>query len=93
MTMRSISVMQEFTRSAKREARAQRFEAEASSAEAQRTAALATVQRGAATAWLDSWYAERVYSVLTEQAQSIKLMASGGCLSWQPRFPRRHPDR
>ena len=74
MTMRSISVMQEFTRSAKREARAQRFEAEASSAEAQRTAALATVQRGAATAWLDSWYAERVYSVLTEQAQSIKLM-------------------
>ncbi len=31
----------------------------------------ATVQRGAATAWLDSWYAERVYSVLTEQAQSI----------------------
>ncbi|WP_454731560.1 MULTISPECIES: TolC family protein [Cupriavidus] len=74
MTMRSISLMQEFTRSAKREARAQRFEAEASSAEAQRTAALATVQRGAATAWLDRWYAERAYSVLTEQAQSIKLM-------------------
>ncbi|WP_434033915.1 TolC family protein [Cupriavidus sp. a3] len=74
MTMRSISLMQEFTRSAKREARAQRFEAEASSAEAQRTAALATVQRGAATAWLDRWYAERANSVLTEQAQSIKLM-------------------
>ncbi|WP_367395261.1 TolC family protein [Cupriavidus sp. Agwp_2] len=74
MTMRSISLMQEFTRLAKREARAQRFEAEASSAEAQRTAALATVQRGAATAWLDRWYAERAYSVLTEQAQSIKLM-------------------
>jgi outer membrane protein TolC len=74
MTMRSISLMQEFTRSAKREARALRFEAEASSAEAQRTAALATVQRGAATAWLDRWYAERAYSVLTEQAQSIKLM-------------------
>ncbi len=74
MTMRSISLMQEFTRSAKREARAQRFEAEASSAEAQRTAALATVQRNAATAWLDRWYAERAYGVLTEQAQSIKLM-------------------
>lgn len=74
MTMRSISLMQEFTRSAKREARALRFEAEASSAEAQRTAALATVQRGAATAWLDRWYAERAYNVLTEQAQSIKLM-------------------
>ncbi len=74
MTMRSISLMQEFTRSAKREARAQRFEAEASSAEAQRTAALATVQRGAATAWLDRWYAERAYSVLSEQAHSIQLM-------------------
>lgn len=74
MTMRSISLMQEFTRSAKREARGQRFEAEASSAEAQRTAALATVQRGAATAWLDRWYAERAYSVLSEQAHSIQLM-------------------
>ncbi|NOV26647.1 MULTISPECIES: TolC family protein [Cupriavidus] len=74
MTMRSISLMQEFTRSAKREARAQRFEAEASSAEAQRTAALAMVQRGAATAWLDRWYAERAYTVLSEQAHSIQLM-------------------
>ncbi|WP_374105060.1 MULTISPECIES: TolC family protein [Burkholderiaceae] len=74
MTMRSISLMQEFTRSAKRQARAERFEAEASSAEAQRTVALATVQRGTATAWLDRWYAERAYGVLTEQAKSIKLM-------------------
>ncbi|KAA0178774.1 TolC family protein [Cupriavidus gilardii] len=74
MTMRSISLMQEFTRSAKREARARRFEAEASFAEAQRTAALAAVQRGAATAWLDRWYAEHVYRVLTEQSQSIELM-------------------
>ncbi|MGH8786339.1 MAG: TolC family protein [Cupriavidus necator] len=74
MTMRSISLMQEFTRSAKRQARGERFEAEASSAEAQRTVALATVQRGTATAWLDRWYAERAYGVLTEQAQSIKLL-------------------
>ncbi|TDF63890.1 TolC family protein [Cupriavidus sp. L7L] len=74
MTMRSISVMQEFTRAAKRQARAERFEAEASSAEAQRTVALAAVQRGAATAWLERWYAERAYGVLTEQSQSIKLL-------------------
>uniref|UniRef100_UPI003F498702 TolC family protein n=1 Tax=Cupriavidus taiwanensis TaxID=164546 RepID=UPI003F498702 len=74
MTMRSISLMQEFPRSAKRKARGERFEAEASSAEAQRTVALATVQRGTATAWLDRWYAERAYGVFTEQAQSIKLM-------------------
>ncbi len=75
MTMRSISVMQEFTRSAKRQARAQRFEAEAASAEAQRTVALATVQRGAATAWLDRWYAERSYRLLAEQTRSVKWMA------------------
>ncbi len=74
MTMRSISVMQELTRSAKREARARRFEAEASSAQAQRTAALAAVQRGAAQAWLDRLYAERATVVLAEQAQSIGLM-------------------
>ncbi|KWW35667.1 outer membrane protein, heavy metal efflux system [Cupriavidus metallidurans] len=74
MTMRSISVMQELTRSAKREARARRFEAEASSAQAQRMAALAAVQRGAAQAWLDRLYAERATAVLAEQAQSIGLM-------------------
>lgn len=74
MTMRSISVMQEFTRSGKREARAQRFEAEAGAAEAQRTAALASVQRGVAIAWLDRWYAERAQTALAEQAQSIRLL-------------------
>jgi hypothetical protein len=54
--------------------RARRFEAEASSAQAQRTAALAAVQRGAAQAWLDRLYAERATVVLAEQAQSIGLM-------------------
>ncbi|MBY4899273.1 TolC family protein [Cupriavidus sp. AU9028] len=74
MTMRSISVMQEFTRAAKRQARAQRFEAEATSAEAQRTVALAAVQRGTASAWLERQYAERMLDVFAEQAQSIDLM-------------------
>ncbi|SPA34238.1 Outer membrane silver efflux protein [Cupriavidus taiwanensis] len=74
MTMRSISLMQEFTRPAKRQARAERFEAEASSAEAQRMVALANVQRGTATAWLERWYAERAHELLAEQAQSIKLL-------------------
>ncbi|MCO4861996.1 TolC family protein [Cupriavidus sp. WGlv3] len=74
MTMRSVSLMQEFTRPAKRQARAERFEAEASSAEAQRMVALANVQRGTATAWLDRWYAERAHAVLAEQAQSIQLL-------------------
>lgn len=75
MTMRSISVMQEFTRGARRQARAQRFEAEASSAEAQRTVALAAVQRGAASAWLDRWYAERSLDLIAAQAGSVRLLA------------------
>ncbi|MXG65339.1 hypothetical protein GRW51_24705, partial [Escherichia coli] len=58
MTMRSISVMQEFTRGDKRRAKAARFEAEAASAEAQRAVGLANVQRNAVGAWLDRWYAE-----------------------------------
>ncbi|NUO89203.1 MAG: TolC family protein [Cupriavidus sp.] len=74
MTMRSISLMQEITRPAKRQARAERFEAEASWAEAQRMVALANVQRGTATAWLDRWYAERAHALLAEQAQSVRLM-------------------
>ncbi len=59
MTMRSISVMQEFTRPDKRRAKVARFEAEADAAEAQRAVSMANVQRNAVSAWLDRWYAEQ----------------------------------
>ena len=45
MTMRSIGVMQQFTRGDKREARAARFDREAEAAQAGRTSALANLQR------------------------------------------------
>ncbi|WP_416047319.1 TolC family protein [Cupriavidus basilensis] len=83
MTMRSISVIQEFTRSDKRLARSQRFEAEASSAETQRTVALAAVQRGTAVAWLDRWYAEHVYNALAEQTDSVKLQIAAAEASYR----------
>lgn len=73
MTMRSISVMQEFTRSDKRRARTERFEAEAASAEAQRTVGLASVQRGAAAAWLDRWYAEQTDALLSHHGHPFEL--------------------
>ncbi|MDC6177099.1 TolC family protein [Ralstonia solanacearum] len=73
MTMRSVSVMQEFTRSEKRLARAERFNAEASAAETQRIAALSNVQRNAAQAWLERWYAGRTVQLLAEQAASAAL--------------------
>jgi outer membrane protein TolC len=73
MTMRSIGVMQEFTRSSKREARAARFEREAQAAEASRELALANLQRDTALAWLDRYYDERVRDLMTAQRGEAKL--------------------
>jgi outer membrane protein TolC len=60
MTMRSIGVMQEFTRSDKRVARAARFAREADVAAAARLLALMELRRATATAWLERHYLERV---------------------------------
>ncbi|QRQ85906.1 TolC family protein [Cupriavidus oxalaticus] len=73
MTMRSISVMQEFTRSAKRRAKVARFEAEATAAEAQRGVGLANVQRNAVGAWLDRWYAEQAGVLLSHHGHPLEL--------------------
>ncbi len=73
MTMRSISVMQEFTRADKRRAKAARFEAEAAAAEAQRAVGLANVQRNAVGAWLDRWYAEQTGVLLGHHGHPIEL--------------------
>ncbi|CAN7375153.1 TolC family protein [Cupriavidus necator] len=73
MTMRSISVMQEFTRADKRRARAARFEAEAAAADAQRAVGLAGVQRNAVNAWLDRWYAEQAGVLLGHHSHPLEL--------------------
>ena len=73
MTMRSIGVMQQFTRSDKRDARAARFEREAESAESGRTLALANLRRDTALAWLDRHYQERVREILVAQRDEARL--------------------
>jgi outer membrane protein TolC len=73
MTMRRIGVMQEITRSDKRQLRAERFEREAQKSLAERTALVASTQRDAALAWVDRFYAEAMASVLAEQAKEVKL--------------------
>ncbi len=73
MTQRSISVAQEFTRSDKRKARSDRYEAEAASAEAQRTVGMASVQRGVAAAWLERWYAEQADVLLGHHNHPLEL--------------------
>ncbi|MEO7853265.1 MAG: TolC family protein, partial [Rubrivivax sp.] len=60
MTMRSIGVMQEFTREDKRQARAARFEREADLAQAGWLTALAELQRDTAMAWLELHYRLRM---------------------------------
>lgn len=67
MTMRRIGVMQEFTRADKLASRSERYEREAQRGEAQTQAAIATVQRETAIAWLEAFYAEAMASAIAEQ--------------------------
>jgi outer membrane protein TolC len=72
MTMRRIGVMQELTRGEKRELRAQRFEREAEKSAAEKTAAIASIQRDTALVWLDRFYAEAMAAVIAEQADQVR---------------------
>jgi len=73
MTMRSIGVMQEFTRADKREARAARFEREAEKSLAEKEVTLSAIQRDTALAWLDRYYAEAMQTVISEQSRQAQL--------------------
>jgi outer membrane protein TolC len=73
MTMRSVGVMQEFTRAEKREARTERFEREADKARAERDVSLAAIQRDTALAWLDRYYAETMQTVISEQRRQAQV--------------------
>lgn len=73
MTMRSVGVMQELTRSGKLKARSARYERDAEVAEAGRALALANLQRDTAVAWLDRHYQERMRDVLARQRDEARL--------------------
>jgi hypothetical protein len=73
MTMRRIGVMQEFTRSEKRQLRAQRFEREAEKSLAEKAVMIAAIQRDTALAWLDRYYAEALAAVIAQQAVQARL--------------------
>jgi outer membrane protein TolC len=72
MTMRTVGLMQEITRGDKRRLRAERFDLAAEKSEAEKTAAMATIERETAFAWLDRYYAEKTASILAEQAALAK---------------------
>lgn len=73
MTMRSIGVMQEFTREGKRKARSARYEREAESAEAGKQLAVANLSRDTALAWLDRYYQEGIAAMLRRQRDEATL--------------------
>lgn len=73
MTMRSVGVMQEFTREEKRLARSSRFEREAQASEASRALALSQLQRATAMAWLDRYFQERMLALVKAQRDEVRL--------------------
>ncbi|MGJ7498553.1 TolC family protein [Variovorax sp. RT4R15] len=77
MTMRSIGVMQEFTRVDKRQARAARFDREAEVAEAARAVALANLRRDTAMAWLERYFQARMRDLLQTQRAELTMQIEG----------------
>jgi outer membrane protein TolC len=77
MTMRSVGLMQEFTREDKRRARAERFEREADRSFAEKEARIAAIRRDTALAWLDRYYAEAQAVVVAEQSRQTRLEVEG----------------
>lgn len=73
MTMRTVGVSQELTRSDKLRLRASRFEREAEAAEAGRQLTLASLQRDTASAWLDLYYQRQMRALLQQQKDEAAL--------------------
>lgn len=73
MTMRSVGVMQEWTRSEKRELKRERFEREADKTQAEKQASIAAIQKSVALAWLDTYYAQAMVAAIHEQAAAAQL--------------------
>lgn len=73
MTMRSVGVAQEFTRSGKRGARSARYLSEADLAQARRVEALADLQRETALAWLEVFHRERLLELMRDQRAEAQL--------------------
>ncbi len=83
MTMRSIGLMQEFTRSEKRKMRAARFEREAEFAHAGHGLAMANLQRGTAVAWLDRYFQDRLRALLVQQRDEARLQVEAAEVTYR----------
>jgi len=73
MTMRSVGLMQELTGRDKRELRARHSDLEAEKSLAERSLAIASVERDAALAWLDRHFAEAMRRAIDAQSAEARL--------------------
>jgi len=73
MTMRRVGLMQELTRSGKRQLRAARLEREAEKTLAEKRQTSANIERDTALAWLERFYAEAMARVIAEQGTQARL--------------------
>lgn len=72
-TMARVAVSQEWTRASKRQLRTQHFEREGEKTQAEKAALIASIQREAASAWLERHYAEAMAALLVDQRKSAEL--------------------
>lgn len=75
MTMRSVSLMQTFTGSEKRRARAARYEREAEAATSMRSMQNARLLAQTAGAWLDRYYQEQMQGLLQRQREEASRVS------------------
>ena len=73
MTMRRVGVMQEITRTDKRQLRSASLNQTAEKTSAEKEVAAAAIERDTALAWLDLYYAKAMSAVIDEQGAQAKL--------------------
>jgi outer membrane protein TolC len=83
MTMRRIGVMQEITRSEKRQLRSERFERDAQRVQAQRQLTLANLQRDTALAWLDRYYTQAMRELVQQQIEETRLQVQAADIAFR----------
>jgi outer membrane protein TolC len=83
MTMRRIGVMQEITRSGKRQLRSERFERDAQRVQAQRQLTLANLQRDTALAWLDRYYTQAMRELVQQQVEETRLQVRAADIAFR----------
>ncbi|MBA3773473.1 MAG: TolC family protein [Ramlibacter sp.] len=83
MTMRRVGVMQELPRSDKRRLKVERVERDIQRIQAERSQAVATVQRETALAWIDRYYGQATLELLRKQFAETQLQGQGAEIAYR----------